>query len=89
MPSYLVTWEINIDADTPGCAAEEALAVQRDPTSTATVFKVTMCGPCPKCHQQLVHLPRCSVRRQQEKMSGVGGPQCVDYVHHIDVVKNA
>jgi len=38
MPDYLVTWTIDIKADTAEAAAREALAIQRDPNSTATVF---------------------------------------------------
>lgn len=37
---YLVRWEIEIDASTPEEAAQKALTIQRDPDSTATVFKV-------------------------------------------------
>lgn len=37
---YHVTWEIDIDADSPREAAEKALAIQRDPYSTATVFTI-------------------------------------------------
>lgn len=37
---YHVTWEIEVDADNPIEAAREALKIQRDPESTATVFKV-------------------------------------------------
>ena len=40
MTEYRVTWEIDIEADTPLEAAEEALTIQRDPESTATFFKV-------------------------------------------------
>lgn len=40
MPDYLVRWEINITADSPEAAAREALRIQRDPTSYATVFEV-------------------------------------------------
>lgn len=40
MPEYLVTWEINVDADSPKEAAEEALRIQRDPDSIALVFVV-------------------------------------------------
>lgn len=43
MKSYLVTWEIDIDADTPEDAARKALAIQRDPASIATVFDVYDC----------------------------------------------
>jgi hypothetical protein len=38
--SYVVTWEIELDADSPVEAAKLALAIQRDPNSIATVFKV-------------------------------------------------
>lgn len=40
MKNYLVTWEIEIEADTPRKAAEEALRIQRDSESMAKVFKV-------------------------------------------------
>ncbi|MFE0704956.1 hypothetical protein [Streptomyces sp. NPDC058872] len=40
MNSYLVTWEIDIEADAPEEAARKALGIQRDPHSTATVFGV-------------------------------------------------
>lgn len=35
-----VRWEIDLDEDTPEAAATLALAIQRDPESTATVFDV-------------------------------------------------
>ena len=41
MPEYHVTWEIDLAADSPREAAREALAIQRDPGSIATVFDVT------------------------------------------------
>lgn len=41
---YLVTWEMQIDADSPREAAEEALRIHRDPTSIATCFKVAVVG---------------------------------------------
>ena len=40
MASFLVTWEIDIETDTPRNAALEALHIQRRPGSTATVFRV-------------------------------------------------
>jgi hypothetical protein len=40
MPEYRITWEIQITADSPREAAEQALAIQRDPNSIATVFDV-------------------------------------------------
>jgi len=38
--TYKVIWEIEVSASTPRKAAEEALAIQRDAFSTATVFSV-------------------------------------------------
>lgn len=40
MPTYRVMWEIDIEAETKREAAEEALRIQRDPDSIATVFMV-------------------------------------------------
>ncbi len=40
MQTYLVRWEIEIDATTPDAAALEALSIMRDPDSLATVFEV-------------------------------------------------
>lgn len=37
---YLVTWEIDVEADNHYEAATKALAIQRDVESTATVFTV-------------------------------------------------
>jgi len=42
--TYRVKWEIDLDAGSPEEAAREALAVQRDPDSTATVFSVRDSG---------------------------------------------
>lgn len=49
MPMYLVTWRIDIEADTPEEAAARALIVQRDsdPDNTATVFEVQEHDPGP------------------------------------------
>lgn len=47
MPSYRVTWEIDIEADNPTEAAARALIIQRDndPANSATVFDVVeACG---------------------------------------------
>jgi len=44
MPNYLVTWDINVEADTPLEAAQEALRIQRDPNSIATVMVVREMG---------------------------------------------
>lgn len=40
MKTYLVSWEIEIDAENPREAAKQALAIQRDPNSLSTVFEV-------------------------------------------------
>lgn len=40
MTSFTVHWSIDLDADTPREAAEQALTIQRDPNSLATVFRV-------------------------------------------------
>lgn len=37
---YEVVWRMNIDADSPQEAAEEALRIHRDPESIAVVFEV-------------------------------------------------
>lgn len=37
---YLVTWSINLDADTPRAAAEAAQRIQRSYASTVNVFRV-------------------------------------------------
>ena len=37
---YKISWEIDIEADTPEDAVRQALAIQRDPESLATVFEV-------------------------------------------------
>ena len=46
MAMYLVTWSIDIDADSPEEAAAKALIVQRDnnPANTAVVFHVKKHG---------------------------------------------
>ena len=40
MTKYLVSWEIELAADSPREAAAKALAIQRDETSLAQVFIV-------------------------------------------------
>lgn len=40
MPEYRVTWDIDIEADSPEEAAKKALEIQRRPDSIATVFDV-------------------------------------------------
>jgi hypothetical protein len=38
--NFNVRWSIDIEADTPQEAAIQALAIQRDPESSAVVFEV-------------------------------------------------
>ncbi|SPL65385.1 hypothetical protein [Ochrobactrum soli] len=40
MPSYLVTWEIDIDAETAHDAARQAHEIVRRPDTSANVYKV-------------------------------------------------
>ena len=40
MTSYIVSWDIDIYADSPLEAAQKALECQRDPDSTSVVFVV-------------------------------------------------
>ena len=44
MTQYHVSWRIDIEADSPTEAAVQALTIQRDRQSTATVFHVTPAG---------------------------------------------
>lgn len=41
MPSFVVEWTIDIDADTPREAAQKALDIQRRVGSSAVVFSLT------------------------------------------------
>ena len=40
MPEYRVTWTIDLTADSPLDAAQQALIIQRDPDSWATFFVI-------------------------------------------------
>ena len=42
---FRVRWEIDLDADSPEDAARQALAIQRDPNSLATIFEVKWRDP--------------------------------------------
>lgn len=58
---YLVTWDIELSADSPRKAAEMALEIQRDPYSLAEVFTVdAMDGSNP------VFIDLVELRRQEE-----------------------
>lgn len=58
---FKVSWEIDIEAGTAEQAARQALAIQRDPESTATVFEVRIEGPCPTCKAHVVHKAGCRI----------------------------
>lgn len=40
MTLYKITWKIDIEAESALVAAKEALKIQRDPNSIATMFKL-------------------------------------------------
>lgn len=40
MPRYQVLWEIDVDADSPAAAAQEAAAAMQAPETTATFFTI-------------------------------------------------
>jgi hypothetical protein len=40
MPRYQVLWEIDVEADSPGAAAQEAFEAMQAPETTATFFTV-------------------------------------------------
>ena len=40
--TYRVIWEIDVTAKSPKEAAIKALAIQRNPESTATIFKIDL-----------------------------------------------
>jgi hypothetical protein len=44
MRTYVVTWEIELDAVSPRAAAQQALAIHRDASSLATCFAVVEAG---------------------------------------------
>jgi hypothetical protein len=87
MPRFRVSWEIDIEAGDPVLAAKQALAIQRDPESTATQFGVKMQGPCEKCHQHLVHKPSCKEPLRLCNAAGIqpnGITNCVDYTFPVE-----
>ena len=44
MNEYTINWTIEVDANSPEEAANQALEIMRDPDSTATVFEVIEIG---------------------------------------------
>ena len=59
MPEFRVQWNIDIETGTAEQAAQQALAIQRDPDSTATVFDVKLSQPCPSCKAIIIHKSTC------------------------------
>jgi len=60
MTDYVVTWVIDVDADSPEEAARKALDIQRDPESTANCFDVAEYGEdCRENHGKYIDLGEC------------------------------
>jgi hypothetical protein len=67
MAQFRVQWTIDIEAGTAQHAAKQALAIQRDPDSTATVFDVQLSQPCPSCKATIIHKSTCrSAERKRD-----------------------
>jgi hypothetical protein len=69
MPEYTVRWEIDLDADSAYEAARKALAIQRDPRSTANVFTVVRYWHAPSYraksrHEIVIDLDREEVKHE-------------------------
>ena len=56
MASYLVTWKIDIDADSHREAAEQARMLQLNPESLAVVYEVQQTGPVKRTHSVEIDL---------------------------------
>ena len=65
MKSYRVTWEIDLDATSPRAAAREALRIQRDPESIATVFSVRETKSEIPLDDEVIDLSKSRNRRKQ------------------------
>jgi len=77
---FRVQWNIDIEAGTAEQAAAQALAIQRDPESNATVFDVQLTQPCPRCKQLVIHTPTCrSAARKRD--SHVQAWRSIDVAH--------
>ena len=64
---FRVSWVIDIEADSAEAAAREALRIQRDPQSIATVFKVvaTKEGAAVSAQSEQVDLTETDQRRRR------------------------
>jgi hypothetical protein len=80
MSEYHVFWEIDIEAGTHEQAAEQALAIQRDPDSTALLFDVSAVGRCHSCKKLYLHEDSCPVAE-------INGSGIVDEHIYIDLSK--
>lgn len=60
---YLVTWSIEIEADSPEEAAWIALATQRDPGSLADVFSVRDARD-PRGFEQMIDLSKIDAAKE-------------------------
>jgi hypothetical protein len=72
-----VSWTIDIEAGSPLQAAKQALAIQRDPESIATLFDVALVPPCPSCKAHVVHTKQCRIFKQT-------GESLLDYPVHVE-----
>ena len=77
MAQFRVSWEIDVEAGTYEQAARQALAIQRDSQSHATVFDVRRFGPCPSCKCHEVHRANCPLA-SRDGMLQVGFPKQID-----------
>jgi hypothetical protein len=65
MKSFRVVWQIDIDAKSPRAAAQEALRIQRDPESVATVFSVRETNSKIPLDDEVIDLSKSRNRRQR------------------------
>jgi hypothetical protein len=66
MTNYSVQWEIEIKASSPEEAAREALRIQRDPESLATVFDVYHEEPTGRVELNRIDLAETNERSTDE-----------------------
>lgn len=57
MRTYTVHWEIELDAESPRDAAEQALRIHRDPQSLAIAFSIYDEGSGEWCEVDLLEAP--------------------------------
>lgn len=64
MKTYLVAWEIDIEAESPMEAAKRALEIQRDPQSTANQFYVQEHGKSKRTSIDFLELEESENQRE-------------------------